>query len=237
MARQLNQTEQMRQEFISNVSHELQSPLTSIRGFALVLRNDGLTGEERAHYLEIIENESQRLSRITDNLLRLASLEADQAPFEPRLYRLDRQIREQILACEPQWSAKDIEMDVFLDEVSLNADADLLSQVWINLIHNSIKFTRPGGLVEMWLEQAGEWVEFKIRDSGPGIPDEDLGRVFERFYKADKARQRSKEGSGLGLSIAQKIVQMHGGEIWVERSQPGQNGAGAVFRVRLPAKR
>ena len=114
---------------------------------------DDLSAEDRLHYLDIIETESRRLSKLSDNLLKLASLESDQVKFEPKPYRLDTQIRDLILACEPQWSGKGIEMDVALDEVSVTADEDLLSQVWINLLHNSIKFTPPGGSVRVALER------------------------------------------------------------------------------------
>jgi signal transduction histidine kinase len=230
MAVGLDQIENMRQEFISNVSHEIQSPLTSIRGFAQALRNDQLSLEERHHYLSIIEMESKRLSRITEDLLKLAALESEHAKFEPVVYPLDKQIREVILACEPQWSDKGIDMDVSLEEITITADQDLLSQVWINLIHNSIKFTHAGGEVYVALRQQGDDVEFCIRDTGIGIAERDQARIFERFYKADKARDRSVSGSGLGLSITQKIVEMHKGTIVVQ----SKLGEGTQFTVRLP---
>jgi two-component system phosphate regulon sensor histidine kinase PhoR len=230
MALELRQMEAMRQEFISNVSHEIQSPLTSIQGFARALQNDRLTPEERCHYLSIIETESTRLSRITDNLLRLASLEAKHVKFEPKPYRLDRQIRSLILACEPQWAAKEIDMDVSLDELEITADEDLLSQVWINLIANSIKFTPAHGRIGIALQRRGRSLVFKITDTGIGISEEDQAHIFERFYKADKSRTRSSDGgSGLGLSIAQKIVAMHAGTIAVE----SRLGAGTTFAVSL----
>jgi two-component system, OmpR family, phosphate regulon sensor histidine kinase PhoR len=232
MALELNQMEQLRQEFISNVSHEIQSPLTSIRGFAQALQNDQLSPEERHHYLDIIEAESKRLSRITDNLLRLASLESDQAKFEPRAYRLDKQIRNLILACEPQWTGKQIDMDVSLAEAVITADEDLLGQVWLNLIHNSIKFTSNGGRVGVELHRWDNQLEFKIVDTGIGISVEDQARVFERFYKVDKSRTGSNGGSGLGLSIAQKIVEMHRGIIGVD----SELGVGTTFIVSLPVE-
>jgi two-component system phosphate regulon sensor histidine kinase PhoR len=230
MAVELNEMEQMRQEFISNVSHEIQSPLTSIRGFARALQNDRLSEEDRCHYLTIIETESMRLSKLTDNLLKLASLESDQVKFEPKAYRLDRQIRNLILVAEPQWLDKTIEMDVSLQEVTVCADEDLLSQVWINLIHNSIKFTPPDGKICVQLTQRDDKAEFMIRDTGSGISPEDQQHIFERFYKGDKSRERARGGSGLGLSIAQKIVTMHKGVIGVE----SQAGAGTTFTVSLP---
>ena len=236
MAQELNQMEVLRQEFISNVSHEIQSPLTSIRGFARALQSEQLSAQDRAHYLGIIETESMRLSKLSDNLLALASLEAKNMRFEPQPYRLDRQIRNLILACEPQWTSKNIDMDVAVDEVTVCADEDLLSQVWINLLHNAIKFTPQGGRVCVELHERGGpgvgQIEFTVADSGMGIAKADQARVFERFYKADTSRNRSLGGSGLGLSIAKKIVEMHHGEIHVE-SKPG---AGAIFKVCLPAK-
>lgn len=231
MAVELNQMESLRQEFISNVSHEIQSPLTSIRGFAQALQNDQLSAEERHHYLTIIEAESTRLSRLSDNLLKLAALEAEEVKFDPQPFRLDKQIRNLILACEPQWAAKTIEMDASLDPVEITADEDLLSQVWMNLIHNSIKFTPERGKIGVELHQQDGKIRFYITDTGPGIPAEDQSRIFERFYKADRSRTHaSNGGSGLGLAIAQKIVEMHYGTITVE-SKPG---AGTTFTVTLP---
>ena len=230
MAEELNQMEHMRQEFISNVSHEIQSPLTSICGFARALHDEHLSVEERQHYLSIIETESMRLSRMTDNILRLASLEAGQMKLEMKPYRLDKQIRTLILACEPQWMSKTIEMDVALEEVEIFADEDLLSQVWSNLLHNSIKFTPQGGRVCVEVHRRDNWIEYRITDTGIGIPEEAQARVFERFYKADTSRERSSGGSGLGLTIAKKIVELHQGTIGVT-SQPG---VGTAFIISLP---
>jgi signal transduction histidine kinase len=230
-ARELDQMETLRQEFISNVSHEIQSPLTSIRGFAQALQNDRLSAEARQHYLGIIETESVRLSRLTENLLKLSTLESEQVKFEPKAYRLDKQIRNLILACEPQWTAKALDMDVALDPVEIVADEDLLGQVWINLIHNGIKFTPEQGRICIELHRPGESIEFSISDTGPGISADDQMRIFERFFKSDKSRTRSDNGgSGLGLSIAQKIVAMHHGAIAVSSTL----GAGATFTVTLP---
>jgi signal transduction histidine kinase len=230
MAEELRKWEAMRQEFISNVSHEIQSPLTSIRGFTQALQSDDLTVEERQHYLSIIEHESTRLSRITENLLRLAALDSEHVKFDPQPYRLDKQLRNLILACEPQWTANGLDVGASLEEVEITADEDLLSQVWINLIANSIIFTPPGGRIAVTLCRRDSQAEFKIADTGIGITLADQERIFERFYKADRSRGPSKEGSGLGLSIAKKIVELHQGTICVD-SQPG---AGATFTVSLP---
>jgi two-component system phosphate regulon sensor histidine kinase PhoR len=231
MASELGEMEKLRQEFISDVSHEIQSPLTSIRGFARALTDERLDSAQRAHYLAVIEEESTRLSRITDNLLRLASLDSDKMPFTPERYRLDEQIRSLILSSEPQWAGKKIEMDVSLSETVITADKDLLSQLWINLIHNAIKFSKEGGTIRTELASHGDRIEFTISDEGIGIPDQDLTRIFERFYKADKSRIRSREGSGLGLAIAKKIVEIHQGRISAE----SEIDKGSTFTVTLPA--
>lgn len=230
MAVELGQLEKMRQEFISNVSHEIQSPLTSIRGFSRALQNEQITHAERKHYLEIIEAESTRLSKLSDNLLKLSSLESQHHPFEPKSYRLDKQIRNHILACEPQWVDKDIEMDVELEEIMLIADEDLLSQVWTNLIHNAIKFTPNVGTIGVHLTSSGGEAIIRISNNGAGISEEDRAHIFERFYKADKSRNRTSGGNGLGLSIVKKIIEMHQGTISVV-SAPKEK---TTFTVRLP---
>lgn len=229
MAKQLKEMEELRQEFISNVSHEIQSPLTSIVGFAQALQYDELTNEERSHYLSIIETESRRLSKLSDNLLKLTSLESEHHPFERKSFRLDKQIRNIILACEPNWVEKELEMDVSLEKVNVVADEDLMSQVWMNLIHNSIKFTPRMGRICIQLEQAAGNAIIKISDTGIGIPKKELVHIFERFYKVDKARERSKGGSGLGLSIVKKIIEMHEGTIFAE----SEEGQGTTFTITI----
>jgi two-component system, OmpR family, phosphate regulon sensor histidine kinase PhoR len=230
MALELDQMEHLRQEFISNVSHEIQSPLTSIRGFAQALRDEHLSALERVHYLDIIETESRRLSRMTDNMLKLAALEAERVHMESRRFRLDRQLRALIVACEPQWSSKALGMDVTLEEVELCGDEDLLSQVWSNLLQNSIKFTPEGGRVTVDLRRQGDAIHLSIADTGIGIPQDAQAHIFERFYKVDAARERSQEGSGLGLAIAKRIVELHRGTIGMT-SHPG---AGTTFNISLP---
>ncbi|MBP1997074.1 sensor histidine kinase [Paenibacillus eucommiae] len=233
MAVELSQMEKMRQEFISNVSHEIQSPLTSISGFSRALQNESLTFDERLHYLGIIETESFRLSKLSDNLLKLTSLESAHHPFEAKTYRLDKQLRNIVLACEPQWQDKEIDMDIHLDELSLVADEDLMSQVWINLINNSIKFTPHKGTIGIHLQLRDKVAEVRIWDTGTGISKEDQNHIFERFYKADKSRNRKNSGSGLGLSIVSKILDIHHASIRVE----SELGHGATFIIHLPLTR
>ncbi|WP_066685868.1 sensor histidine kinase [Christensenella intestinihominis] len=230
MAQGLKSMEQLRQDFVSNVSHEIQSPLTSIGGYAALLHDETLPEEKRNHYLDIIEAESKRLSGLSDNLLKLSALDADRAPFDPRPFRLDKQLEEILLLLEPQWSAKEIELNVDLQALTISGDRDLLSQVWINLLNNAIKFSHRGGTISVCLRSADGGAQCTIRDNGIGIPEADLPRIFERFYKVDKARDRKAGGNGLGLSIVKKIVGLHGGTIKAESTA----GQGAAFTVSIP---
>lgn len=233
MADKLGVMEEMRQEFISNVSHEIQSPLTSISGFANALKNDDLTKEERVHYLEIIETESTRLSKLSENLLKLTSLESDHLTLEKSNYRLDYQLRRIILANEPQWQAKNIEIEANLEPVMIAADEELLDQVWINLIHNSIKFTPEKGTITVTASKTSEEeLTVTVEDTGIGMDQETIMHMFERFYKADPSRNRNSGGSGLGLSIVKKIVGLHFGEIRVE----SEIGKGTKISVTLNEK-
>ncbi len=216
MAIELGELERMRQEFISNVSHEIQSPLTSINGFAKALKNMNLSEEKRHHYLEIIEMESHRLSKISDNLLKLTSLESQHHPFEPKLYRLDKQLRNVVLSLEPNWLEKNIDMDIQLKNLSIKADEDLMNQVWMNLLSNSIKFTPHGGQIRISMTSQQGMVTVVIADNGIGLTEEQQKHVFERFYKADQSRVAKNGGSGLGLSIVKKILDMHHGSITVQ---------------------
>ncbi|QQE79932.1 cell wall metabolism sensor histidine kinase WalK [Alicyclobacillus sp. SO9] len=230
MAQELSKLEQMRQEFISNVSHEIQSPLTSMAGFAATLKSGGITVDQQKRYLDIIETESKRLSRLSDNLLKLTSLESGHHPFHPETYRLDRQLREVVLACEPMWVEKQIQIDVGAEHLSIVADKDLLSQVWLNLVVNAIKFTRPGGSIVIRAKADSEEVTVNVTDTGVGMTQEDASRIFERFFKADKAHSHRALGSGLGLSIAKKIIDLHDGYVQVET----EFGTGSTFTVTLP---
>lgn len=230
MARELSSMEAQRQDFISNVSHEIQSPLTSISGFAALLKSDSLTKRQREHYIEVIETESRRLSKLSDNLLKLSMLESENAPLLLRDFRLDKQLEHAVLILEPHWLEKNIGIDAELEKISVHADQDLLDQVWINLIHNAVKFTPKNGSIRLTLCQDDSQIVCRIIDNGVGISKEDQIHIFERFFKVDKARDRSLGGNGLGLSLCKKIVELHGGRISLE-SEPAK---GTTFIVTLP---
>lgn len=230
MTDELNAMEKMRQEFVSNVSHEIQSPLTSIKGFARALQDNNLSEEKREHYLTIIETETTRLSKLSQNLLKLTLLESEEYTPERVTYRLDQQLKQIVLNSEPLWAEKEIELELNLEKVHITADQESMSQVWINLIHNSIKFTPSGGTITIQLKEYEKVVEVRIRDSGIGISEEQKQHIFERFYKADSSRNRAYGGSGLGLAIVKKVLDLHQGEIKVE----SEEGSGTEFIVRIP---
>ena len=237
MAESLRKMEEMRQQFISDMSHEIQSPLTSIGGFARILREESLSEEKRNSYLTIIEEESRRLSRLSEELLEMTRLESPDLKLQPGEYSLDRQIREIILNYEPQWREKNLEIRADLPEVKIRADRDLLARVWSNLLHNAVKFTPAGRSLSVSVSRIpenGSGITAVFADEGAGIDPEDLPRIFDRFHKADKSRTNAggQGGSGLGLAIVQKIVVLHGGTVTARSPGPDR---GTVFTVKLPA--
>lgn len=226
LAGDLGTLEQQRQDFVSNVSHEIHSPLTSISGFAGLLRDPGLAEPTRQHYLDVITAECRRLSTLSDNLLRLSAL--DDTVLARARFRLDEQLRDVILTLEPQWTAKELSVELEAGPSEVTADADLLRQVWVNLVHNAVKFTPPGGRIRVNLRADETGAQVEVTDTGIGIAAADQPHVFERFYRADKAR--GVGGNGLGLALAKRIVDLHDGRITVS-SIPGQS---TTFTVQLP---
>lgn len=205
MAKELAKLDRMRQDFVSNVSHEIQSPLTSISGFTKALKQKKMSEESRLHYLTIIEEECERLSRLSENLLRLSYLQQETHPLKVRSYRLDEQLRKVVIALEPQWAAKEIEIDLQLEAMRIQADEDQLYQVWINLLSNSIKFTPKHGKIYIEAAMKEDQNVVSITDNGPGIPEEEQEDIFTPFYKVDKSRNNTVKGNGLGLSIVKKL--------------------------------
>lgn len=230
MMHDLQQLEQMRREFVTNVSHEVQSPLTSISGYALALKQVNLADHERSRYLDIIIAEAKRMSKMSDSLLKLSLLESQSQQLRLVTLSLDEQIRRVIVALQPQWSARNIRFELNLKAVRLTGDHDLLNQVWTNIIGNSIKFSMDGGVISVSIQQDIKNVIVRISDTGIGISLEDQKRIFERFFKADRSHSRKYGGSGMGLAIVKQIVSLHQGDIQVE-SMPGQ---GTTIMITLP---
>lgn len=228
---EVERVNRIRQDFVANVSHELRTPLTSLRGYAETLLDGGLQDEARREgFVRVIRDQAERLQALVDDLLSLAELERPEAGL--RLGRIDlrallgRQVAVFRAAAERAGLALTLEDG---GELELSADRARLEQVIANLLDNAIKYTERGSVtVRAGSDESRVWCE--VEDTGAGIPLEDQPRVFERFYRVDKARSRDKGGTGLGLSIVKHIVALHGGEVSL-RSEPG---AGSVFRIEIP---
>ncbi|MGD8189471.1 sensor histidine kinase [Brevibacillus ginsengisoli] len=230
MVKELGRLDQMRRDFVSNVSHEIGTPLTSITGFTKALKQKQMNEESRQRYLTIIEEESERLSRLSQNLLQLSHLQHENSTLNIKMYRLDEQLRRIVIALEPHWGAKEIEIDLHLKPLTVQGDEDQLSQVWINLLSNSIKFTPVGGKIRIEAIMKDNQIIVFFADNGIGIPEEERVDIFKPFHKVDKARNSSVKGNGLGLSIVKQIIDMHHGDI----QATGEPGNGAKFEVSLP---
>lgn len=230
MAKNLEQLEAMRQEFVSNVSHEIQSPLASIQGFSQTLQSKKLSEDQRQHYLSIIEKESRRMSQLSKQLLTLASLDKEKEILSENTFDVAAQIKQVLFMTEWSWREKDLALELELPAAFIYADEQLLHQVWTNLLVNSIKFTENGGSISIKLMQKDDEYHIEFKDTGIGISQNDLPYIFNRFYKADKARGRKEASSGLGLAITKKIIELHDGQIYVE----SQIGKGTIFHICLP---
>jgi two-component system phosphate regulon sensor histidine kinase PhoR len=226
--------ERSRRDFIANVSHELRTPLTSISGYVETLLEDpNPKPETTREFLQIILKNSNRMNRLTEDLLELASVESPDYKITPQPIRASALVEDAIesLAGLVVDSGVALESGGAPANVVL-ADPDAMTQVFGNLIENAMKYGKSGGRVRVYaqlLESYGE-VEFVVQDFGPGMAYEHLNRIFERFYRIDKARSRDSGGTGLGLAIVKHIVQAHGGRIWAE----SELGAGAAFHFTLP---
>ena len=228
MAEELGSIEMLRADFVDDFSHEFKTPIVSIKGFAEELKHDDLTPEQRNEYLDIIIHESSRLSQLATNVLDLSRVEKQTILGNPARFDLTEQVRRCVLLFENKWEQRRLNLNVELDEVAITGDEELLSQVWLNLIDNAVKFTPEGGCVDIRLQKGESSVLFSIRDDGYGISEEMQRHIFEKFYQGDDSH--AVPGNGLGLSIARRIVTLHGGEI---RCQ-SEEGAGTEFTVSLP---
>jgi len=225
MQQQLQHNDSARKSFISNVSHDFQSPLMNIQGYADLLGSPNLDEKERLQYAGIVSDEAKRLSNLTKQLLLITSLDQSGYPVKKSRIRLDRQIKETIR--KHQWSLQDSNLSISykLDEAVLFSDRELLAIVWDNLMTNAIKYNQPNGHIFIGCRIDGDRIVISFEDTGIGLSAESAGHIFERFYRVDTTRK--KDGTGLGLSIVQEIVTLLGGTISLE-SKPGQ---GTAFTV------
>ena len=228
MAKELKSIEYLRKDFVSNVSHEFKTPISSILGFAKLLENRNLTDEEKKEYLDIIVEESKRLSNLSTNILNLSKLESQEIVFNKSEYDLDEQMRNVILLLEPKWYEKNISFDIEMENISLHANEDLMQQVWINLLNNAITYSHPKGVIHIKVYNEEEQAVIVIRDEGIGMDEYTKERMFEKFFKGNSSL--SKEGTGLGLALVKRIIDLHHGTIEVE-SRPGE---GTRIKLAIP---
>jgi len=227
-----------RTNMMSDISHDLRTPVTSIRGFVEALRDGIIKDEaERAHTLDIIHEESERLARLVDDLFYMARLESEESPVEMKEIDLLALVRNTVETITPLAMEKDLSVRLSTDEavaslgqVKIVGSADRLTRAILNLLDNAVKYSPRGGQVKVNVKVEDGNAVVSVSDEGPGIPADEIPRLFERFYRADKARSRARPGAGLGLSIAKLIVEQHGGSVRVDSVV----GRGSTFSVSLP---
>ena len=232
--RDLTETERMektRRDFIANVSHELRTPLTSVQGYAETLLDGWTENSHSREFLEIIRKNASRMSRLTEDLLTLARVESGEHRFDVQPVLPSELLQEALQSFQEPARAHGIELQV-KDEASepVSADREAIHQVFSNLIDNALKYGGTGGKIILGARSSGRMIEFYVQDFGPGIPSEHLPRLFERFYRVDKARSRESGGTGLGLAIAKHIVLAHDGVIRAE----SELNHGSTFLFTLP---
>lgn len=227
MVAELKYNEMFKSDFISNVSHEIKTPLATIQGYATLLQDQKLPKKKREEYLTIIINATKQLTNLTSNILKLSKLE-NQGIFAKREeYNVAEQIRQSILALQSSWQEKDIELNIDLDEINLALDKDLMNQVWKNLFENAIKFTSPNGKISTTLKEDGDYVIATVSDNGAGMTETTKRHLFDKFYQGDNSH--SKEGNGLGLALVKKILDIHGAEITVD----SELNVGSTFTIKF----
>lgn len=230
MAEELGGMEMLKNDFINGYAHELRTPITSINGFAEMLLNDDgtLSREEKRSYLEIIASESRRLADLAGNSLLMSKLDSQKIIPDKKPFSLDEQLRRCSILLSGQWTEKELDMTMDLDEAVYVGDYDLMQHLWINLLTNAVKYTPKGGSITVTLKNEEKFIAVSVADTGKGIPPEDRERIFDKYYQTDKSH--SKRGLGLGLAICKRIVQLCNGSLTVESDV----GVGSTFTVKLP---
>lgn len=227
MMQQLQNTETVHEDFIANLSHEFKTPLASIEGYAVLLKDKRLSPAEHNEYVDRIIRATHRLSSLSGNILKISRLESQEIITDKKPYRLDEQLRQAVLLLEADWNKKNLDLDIRLENVVYYGNDELLMQVWLNLLSNAIKFTPEGGSITIQLTQTDR-IKAVIRDTGIGMDSETAKHIFDKFYQGDTSRK--SEGNGLGLAIVSRIVKLCSGTIQTDTA-PGE---GSAFIVCLP---
>lgn len=228
MVKELSATEILQTDFVSNVSHEFKTPITAIEGYATLLQGNEQQGtNEQEIYVEKILLNTRRLSHLVGNILLLSKIDNQVVQTKLTKFRLDEQIRQSIVMLEPEWSKKEIEIDVELEDAEYVGNEGLLHHVWDNLIGNAIKFSPQGGTICIRMMNKEEQIVFSVEDKGPGINEESIKHIFDKFYQEDSSHK--EEGNGLGLALVKKILNICEGTVSVENVPSG----GCKFSVIL----
>jgi signal transduction histidine kinase len=228
----LRRVDRVRRDFVANVSHELRTPLTAVRGYVEALLEDPGSPEQRRKFLEVIDRHTARMERLVRDLLRLARLDAQQETADLHATDVGALFRSVVTdLSEPiDRQRVGVGLDIEQAAASIQADSIKLHDALRNLVENAVNYTLEGGRIELGARVEGDQVKLTVADYGPGLPDSDLGRVFERFYRVDKSRTRDPGGTGLGLSIVRHLVELHGGRVHAANRPAG----GAIFTISLP---
>lgn len=230
MAEELGGIELLRTDFVNNFSHEFKTPIVSIKGFAEMLKSNELTQEERDEYLDIVIGESSRLATLATNVLNLSKVENQTILSDRQIFNLGEQIRRCILMLESKWEQKKLSFSIYVQDIRCLGNEELLSQVWLNLLDNALKFTPEGGKISVTLGMESERAKFILCDNGTGISADAAAHIFDKFYQADTSHAMS--GNGLGLTLAKRIIELHAGSIECK----SKLGEGTEFTVLLPLK-
>ncbi len=228
MTKGLKSTENLQKEFINNVSHEIKTPISSIEGFAKLLKDKNLSDNEREEYTNIIIEESERLINLTGKMLKLSKLHNQDRIINVQEVQVAEQLRKAIVLLDSKWSAKNLKINVNLQECVFYGDEELIFQVWINLLENAIKFSKQNGKIDVKTAVVNDEINVVIRDYGIGMQEDEIENIFERFYQVDKSH--SGEGSGLGLAIVKRIIELSNGKIKIE----SKKDKGTTITVILP---
>ncbi|MBQ7344012.1 MAG: HAMP domain-containing histidine kinase [Clostridia bacterium] len=227
LAEELEKTEMLRSDFINNFSHEFKTPIVSIAGLARLLNQSDVSDEDRRRYLSAIEDESRRLATMATNILNLTKVESQSILTGVTEFNLSEQIRSSVLLFENKWERKELELSLDFDEHMINANEELLKEVWINLIDNAIKFSPKGGTLAISVTESKSCYGITVANTADEIPAEAKDSLFKKFYQVDKSH--ASEGNGIGLAIVSKIVELHKGTIEV-----GYSDGLVTFTVTLP---
>jgi len=227
MVKELDSMETLKEDFISNVSHEFKTPLSVIKSYSKALSRDNLDKEIKKQYQEVLQNNIEKLTNLTSNILNLSKLENQEMVLDKKDFLLDEQIRQCIVSLQPSWSKKNIDFKLDLPSTTYHGSEELINQIWQNIIGNAIKFSHDNGEISISIIKSENDINVVIADNGVGMNEETCKKVFDKFYQGDTSH--SGDGNGLGLALVSRIVKICDGDIKVESTL----GKGTTFTVVL----